>query len=217
MSTSANPSRRYSSESNASNGAFEGHVQCSFAERLDVVPAKGWIENDLHVGDACAECLEQIVRDRIEPCGGGTHPQDTGLVVRDETRALHSSVDEGQQPIGVLEERLACGRQLHVTLVAHQELRSERALERLDLLGEAGSGDPEAFGGSSEVFLFRDGNEVSQMAKLQRRCPHDVASRAGSRSSFHRHPRADRVARLLLRNAACSASLRRPRMTIDTM
>jgi hypothetical protein len=107
----------------------------------------------------------------------------------------------------MLEECFPGGRQLYVALVAYQELRAERALERLDLLRETGLRYPESFRRAPEVFLLRNGNEIPQVPKLQGRYPHDVASRAGWWSSFHRHPRADLVARVLLRGRACGASM----------
>jgi hypothetical protein len=54
--------------------------------------------------------------------------------VRGEVGTLHRPVDKGQETIRVLEERLARGGQLNMTLIANEELSAERAFEDLDLL-----------------------------------------------------------------------------------
>jgi hypothetical protein len=74
-----------------------------------------------------------------------------------------------QDVVGLREERRARRRQRDAPPVAHQELDSHVVLERPDLLAERRLGHVQALGGSTEVQLLGDRDEVTEVAKLHTR------------------------------------------------
>ena len=118
----------------AGGDADEGEIEIPLGERIVVLRAETGAKHHLDAREARAEHRQHIASHWVHPRGGGPDPKDTGPAVRGEVGALHRPVDKGQEAIGVLEERLARGSQLNMTLIANEELSAERTFEHLDLL-----------------------------------------------------------------------------------
>jgi hypothetical protein len=81
-------------------------------------------------------------------------------------RDLRRTVRLGQRQPRFDEERSACVRQLDSTARPIEEADAEVTLEATNLLTERRLRDVKTLRGSTEVQLFRDGDEVAKVPKL---------------------------------------------------
>src|SRR5262249_42656051 len=78
----------------------------------------------------------------------------------------HRAVHLHEQVARMLEKEPPGARQPHPPFAAIEQPDLNLFLQLLDLLTERRLGDVEALGGATEMQLFSDGNEVSQMTQL---------------------------------------------------
>jgi hypothetical protein len=122
--------------------AFERHVrerdvEGPAIERQDVVGSRVQVDLQIYVPEACACCRQDPVDDGTVPEGAAAEHQD-GLpkTVGLANTFLHPVSQLDDEP-GLFEEDLSLGGELDRACISIDEAYVERALQRLDRLGQA--------------------------------------------------------------------------------
>ena len=103
---------------------------------------------------------------RVGRGAGETDREPPVLAARGAAGVLNRGIDRRQNLSAPLEQYLAGGRELDAARGAVQERLAELGLEAADLLGERRLRDVKPRGGSAEMPLLGDGDEVAQMPEL---------------------------------------------------
>jgi hypothetical protein len=100
--------------------------------------------------------------------GGADEPdaQEAGLAAADAAGFGEVLLDVLEGAAGALEEDLSGAGEADGAGGASEEGVAEELLELADLLGEGWLGEVEALGGATEVELFGDGYEVTEVAEF---------------------------------------------------
>ena len=121
---------------------------------------------ELDIGEPLTEAVDEISGERVKPRGARRDLEEPSFPsIEDRERLLDPARAREEGP-GLLDEVLARGRELDPAPVSDEQLGSHRALERLDLLGEARLGDPKMLRRAPEVAFFGDREEVSELSKF---------------------------------------------------
>ena len=110
-------------------------------------------------------------------------PQHPGLAGVDRPRGGDGHVELGQHGARVAQEGLARRGQLDAAARALEQRAAELGLERANLLAERRLGDVQPRGGTPEVQLLGDGDEIAKLAEF-----HDLDPMAVTLVALIREP-----------------------------
>jgi hypothetical protein len=146
--------------------AHEGDVDVPTSQGFQVLWARPGHDVELDVGEPFTEAVDEISGERVKPRGARRDLEEPSLLPIDDRECLLDPARAREEGPGLLDEVLARGRELDPAPVSDEQLGSHRALERLDLLGEARLGDPKMLRRAPEVAFFGDREEVSELSKF---------------------------------------------------
>jgi hypothetical protein len=147
----------------------KARVNLSVAKRLELFARPEELERELDLRVTPPERRQQPWED-IEL--GGCHVADdqlSNLSTRRAARDLSRMFRLGQRRSGFDEKGAPRVRELDSAVRSMEEADAEVLLEAADLLTERRLRDVKALRGSTEVQLFRDGDEVPEVAELHER------------------------------------------------
>jgi predicted ester cyclase len=145
----------------------EPDVELSGQDPAGDLGAEQLAGDDGHVRVVVLDCCEDRPESLEARQRGVAKAYGAGDALTGKARALGGALERCEREWCFLQERLPGGGELDLAAGAREQVGAEGALELADLVAQRRLGDVEARGGTAEVELLCDGEEVPDKARLK--------------------------------------------------
>ena len=150
-------------------GEGQGDVHFAVVQRRAEVAWQDLVEHQFHFRVAIGEGLQQARQQRPGSEHGEADAQLAALPARRGTGGAHGEIQAGEQGAGVLLEIAAGGGQLHRAGMPGEQRRAQLFLQRGNLPAQRRLGNVQRLGGTAEVQVLGEGEEIAQLAEVDHR------------------------------------------------